>query len=332
MGKHKKGEKLPSERELSLYFGVSRLTLRKAIEQLENEKILKREWGKGIFINEVPEEKITKKYEIGFTIWHGEEISYHPVTLEILKGIWTFINGKFYDVDLIFVTPEIIKKKKYDIFLEKKIIGLILTVGQIPDEDTKKIKDIIPNVVFANKPSEKISVNFDNENETYRVTEYLIKKGHKKIGFINGNDKRESLLLAKKGYLKALKDYGISFNPEFYKSGEYTYQTGYEYGKEIIKYRPTAVILGDHLITEGFFDAIKEAGLKCPYDISIISINDFPFADYTNPPLTTLKIPFYEMGLKLAEKLINVIEGKEEKKEFLKGEIIERKSVMGGKT
>jgi len=328
LGKHKKGDKLPSERKLSLYFGVATLTLRRAIELLEKEGIVRKEWGKGIFINEIPEEKITKKYKIGLTIWQGEDISYHPVTLEILKGIYNGMNGKnSYDLEFIFITPEIIERKKYDIFLKKDIVGLILSVGQIPDKDIKEIKKIMPYVVFTNRPSEENSVNFDFEKETYKVTEYLIKKGHRKIGFINGNDNRESLFLAKKAYIKALKDYGIPFNLEIYKTGEYIYKTGYDYGKEVIKHRPTAVILGDNIITFGFLDALKEMGLKCPSDISIISFNDFPFFEYTEPPLTTLKIPYCEIGGRCVEKLINILEGRKEKKDFFEGEIVERESV-----
>lgn len=327
LGKHKKGDKLPSERELSLYFGVSRLTLRKAIEELSREGILIKEWGKGIFINKMPEDKVTKKYKIGITLWNGEEISFHPATLEFLRGAWSLLSGSLYDIELIFITPEVIEKKKYEFLVEKNIVGLILLVGQIPDKDIEKIKKLINHIVFINRQCEEISVNFDSEKQTYKVTEYLIKKGHKKIGFINGPDEREHLLMGKTGYIKCLEKYGISFNPEIYKSGEYLHKTGYIFGKEIIRHSPTAVILGDHLITFGFLDFLKEKGLKCPSDISIISFNDFPFAEYTDPPLTTVKIPFYEMAQKAVEKLMNVIEGKKEKKEFFEGEMIERESV-----
>lgn len=327
LGRHKKGDRLPSERELSLYFGISRLTLRRALEKLENEGVIFREWGKGIFVNDVENFYSGKKYKIGLTLWHDSEISYHPVTLELLRGMWCFLNDKEFEIDLIFITEKIVKKREYKIFNEKDIKGLIISVGEIPDSDTEKIKEIFPETIFINRPHEKNSVNFDFKIATYKATKYLIEKRHKKIGFINGPDERISLKESKEGYIKALEEHGINFKKEFYRSGNYSFESGYNFTEELVKNGVDSLICGDNVMVIGVFTKLKKMGIKCPYDISLISFNDFPFADHTEPPLTTIKVPFFEIGVKAVENLIDLIYGKEIDKEVFEGEIIERKSV-----
>jgi len=58
----------------------------------------------------------------------------------------------------------------------------------------------------------------------------------------------------------------------------------------------------------GCYDALAEHGLRCPEDVSVVGFNDMPFAARFNPPLTTVRIPHYEMGSKSAELLLEMLQ------------------------
>ena len=90
----------------------------------------------------------------------------------------------------------------------------------------------------------------------------------------------------------------MSFQDKMVKYGYYSEDTGYKLMKEFLKASdfPTAVITADDMIAAGAMKAIKEKRLNIQEDISIMGGNDMPIASYLDPLLTTMKIPFYEIG------------------------------------
>jgi LacI family transcriptional regulator len=66
----------------------------------------------------------------------------------------------------------------------------------------------------------------------------------------------------------------------------------------------TAVLAGNDLLALGCYDAMAERGLTCPDDISVVGFNDMPYVDKFSPPLTTVRIPLYELGVEAARLLL----------------------------
>jgi LacI family transcriptional regulator len=73
--------------------------------------------------------------------------------------------------------------------------------------------------------------------------------------------------------------------------------------------RPTAVVGGNDLIALGALRAIREAGLRCPDDVSLTGFNDMPFLDELRPALTSVHVPTHELGVEAARLLLEQIEG-----------------------
>ena len=59
----------------------------------------------------------------------------------------------------------------------------------------------------------------------------------------------------------------------------------------------------------GCYDVLAERGLRCPDDLSVVGFNDMPFSERFNPPLTTIRIPHYEIGASAAELLLERLAG-----------------------
>ncbi len=304
------GDKLIPERELASILGVDRNTVRRAISRLIEKKTLYREWGRGTFVSK--RLKVEPKVKnLGLTLWEKDAGIGHYSTMEVLRGLKEGINKeKRYGLMFLFITEEIVKKHTLHQLLEKtKISGLLIRISQFKKKDIKKVKNIPVVLLEPYGITDYPEVSFDYQKGFYIACEYLIKTGHKKIALINGP--RECSVITEKvllGYQRALKDYGISY--QRVKWGKYNEGAGYILTKELLKNSsPTAIITGDDTIAVGAIKAIKEKGLDIPEDISIIGCNDMPIASYIEPPLTTIKVPFYEIGKSAAELLVKIIEG-----------------------
>ncbi|MCX7706317.1 MAG: GntR family transcriptional regulator [bacterium] len=329
-GSYKKGDKIPSERNLAELLDVSLITVRRATDELTRQGILIKEWGRGIFVNRIPEDK-RKTLTVGLTCWqNGEQYSTHPVQFSIMQGVGEVFLGTNYGLKTVFITPELIQSKKYQqYFTSQKIDGLINIVLEIPDTDLEEIEKHIPYVVHGNRPERINGVSIDMESISYELTKKLIFFGHRNIGVINGPEEFTPNQLWLKGYKKAMEESNLEISKNNLKSADYCCESGYRLACEILAQRkkPTAIICGDDYLAVGCLNAIKKFGLNCPEDIWVFGFGDFPVARYSHPPLSTVKFSYYEMGKQLAYMLIKVIQREKiEAPVILTGEIIFRES------
>ena len=140
------------------------------------------------------------------------------------------------------------------------------------------------------------------------ATQHLIGKGHRRIGFINGEPWMDASADRLKGYRQALAGAGIAFDAALVRSGDWLPLQGHRYALELIAQtpRPTAIFCANDLMAMGALEAAAQQGLRVPQDISIMGYDDQELARYTNPPLSTLVLPNYEMGRRAVELLIEI--------------------------
>jgi LacI family transcriptional regulator len=167
----------------------------------------------------------------------------------------------------------------------------------------------------------------------FNATEHLIKKGHRRIGFINGESWMDAATDRMRGYRQALATYDIPFDAALIKEGDWLPLKGYQLAKELLAApaRPTAVLCANDLMALGAIEAAAELGLHVPNDVSIMGYDDQELARYTHPPLSTLVLPNYEMGRHAAELLIDSFaSGRPMRTGVIKvdGPVVERGSVL----
>lgn len=213
--------------------------------------------------------------------------------------------------------------------------GIIL-VSQSRKDDTfirEIIKKGIPIVVINRdvRDIKVINILSDDETGVYDGVSYLIRRGHKQIGFIQGRETFESSKLRKQGYIRALHDHTIESSESFVVAGEYTMAGGYKaMGKLLqLKSYPTAVFCANDDMAFGAVKAIKEVGLEIPKDIAIMGFDDSLFAQYMTPPLTTIKRPIDEISRVGIKLLFQVMEGQDIKIEkiYKPSTLVNRQSV-----
>jgi LacI family transcriptional regulator len=175
------------------------------------------------------------------------------------------------------------------------------------------------------------SVLGDNFEAGYSVMRHLIDLGHQSIAILKGPGKYSSLVDRYRGSLAAIAEAGMLPPPEYMPQPVSGHpKKGYLQMKEILACaeRPTAVVAVSDKAAFGALEAIHEAGLRVPEDISLIGIDDVMESQYTDPPLTTFAIPRHEMGVVAMRNLHDQISTKlfSAAKHVMYGELVVRSS------
>lgn len=191
--------------------------------------------------------------------------------------------------------------------------GLLLMVPLIPSSQlesnylTALRQKGFPYVLIdqTDAANQSTVVDSNNRQGAYEAITYLIKLGHKRIGFITGNMEINAARERLEGYKTALKENNLAFEKSLVVKGDFTQRAGYEAAKELLQLQqpPTAIFSPNDLAAFGVMEAIREAGLRIPEDMSVIGFDDLPQASLTYPKLTTVRQPLQEMG-KVAVKLL----------------------------
>lgn len=220
---------------------------------------------------------------------------------------------------------------------EKRLQGIICLGGNFIDLDEDSFRNIdIPivltsvNTVSLRGRDRYSTVGINNLQSAYNATEYLIKKGHKNIALMLGEENDFCVSWWRyKGYIKALEDNNIEVNDENLLIGDYDSEVAYKETMKFLKRRKdiTAIFAISDFMAMGVAKAVIDSGLVIGKDISIIGFDGMDVSCYYNPGITTIKQPKKEMAIKSVEILFEILKGKGENKHILLDtELIERES------
>jgi LacI family transcriptional regulator len=174
------------------------------------------------------------------------------------------------------------------------------------------------------------TVDATNWQGAYDATTYLINLGHRRIGFIMGHPLLNSAKERYDGYRSALQHNRIPDDKSLVISGDYLTQSGYLGAQKLLALpkRPTAIFASNDLSAFGALDAIHEAGLSIPDDVSIIGFDDLPHASLVYPKLTTVRQPLAQIGQVAVRLLLEKLEDpeKEARRVTLATELVIRDS------
>ncbi|MBO4637215.1 MAG: LacI family DNA-binding transcriptional regulator [Clostridiales bacterium] len=255
------------------------------------------------------------KFRIGILQWFSaEQEMADDYYLNIRKGIEDYCDKN---------SVEIVRNYRSDMEYKDNPEDLdgMICIGKFSDDEVKKLIKKNSNIVFVDMEVDKADITTIMP-DLYRAAmdslEYLEELGHKRIAYIGGveyafGSKKEPVKdLRRKAYLRFMRRRGDRWD-DILEEGEFTASSGYEltkrllgryYGKKKSKDAPTAIFAGSDAMAIGAVKAIREAGLAVPDDISVIGINDSNMSSFVEPPLTTVKVPSYDMGQYAANILL----------------------------
>lgn len=158
------------------------------------------------------------------------------------------------------------------------------------------------------------SVSHEYRKCAAEMTHYLIDMGHRRIGFIQGSPSIPSTFERLAGYRAALQERGIAYDPALVRSGEFNFETGVVFGRQLLtmKQRPTAIFGCNDEIAAGVIQAAYRIGLRMPDDLSVAGYDDADWARMLTPALTTISQSAAQTALEATELLLNLIGGNQE--------------------
>ncbi|KHO62070.1 transcriptional regulator, LacI family [Thermoanaerobacter sp. YS13] len=241
--------------------------------------------------------------------------AYHPFFLEVLAGIKAGLRKDKYDLILFTVDPESQDVTSYEkLCNDRKVEGAIVEGLKLSDPYIEEIKKTQIPTVLIDIPilTDKVGyVSSDNVQAAFEATSYLIKLGHRNIGFINGHNDAAVSFERLEGYKKALEKNNIPYKEEYVVFDDFTQEGGYNSFKTLVFEHPeiTAVFHASDLMAIGSFKAAKDLGMKVPDDISIVGFDDIELASLITPGLTTVRQDTFKMGYNAAKHLLSIIKG-----------------------
>jgi len=155
------------------------------------------------------------------------------------------------------------------------------------------------------------SVTVANEQGAYAATRHLIQIGHERLAAITGPLHLTNARQRLEGFRRALHESKLTVAPEYFHETTFDRAGGYSKGRLILKLlpRPTAIFAGNDMIALGVIQAIRELGLNCPEDVSVMGFDDLDFAELISPSLSSVSQSGYQLGATAAHILMDRLKG-----------------------
>jgi LacI family transcriptional regulator, galactose operon repressor len=156
------------------------------------------------------------------------------------------------------------------------------------------------------------AVTGDDHEGIALAVEHLARMGHERVAHLAGSQSLYTGWSRYQGFVDAMHAAGLELDPELVVFSEaFTEPEGARCCAELLDRRCefTAIVAGNDLLALGCYDALGERGLRCPEDVSVVGYNDMPFVDRFQPPLTTVRVPHYELGATAAGLMLEQLRG-----------------------
>ncbi len=250
---------------------------------------------------------------LGLMLPSASAYSQHDPFYSLLTtGITTCAQELGYNVMLYSAAAED-EPEKAARLIDKLVAGLVLVS---PPENTPLYEECdrlrIPFVtVLAGPQSGRLTINSDDYRGGRMATEHLIAQGHRRIAHLKGRSGVVTTLPRYRGYVDALREYGLSIEPALTMPGDFNLACAYESTRRLALMsegeRPTAIFAANDLSAHGAIDAIADCGLKTPDDIAVVGYDDTWYATVTRPALTSVNMDVAGIGYQAARALLRLI-------------------------
>jgi DNA-binding LacI/PurR family transcriptional regulator len=245
-----------------------------------------------------------------------------PMTDLVIAGIGDVARERGYGLLIRAAHPREPDPSLLRPLLENRADGAFLFLSGEPELRhwyVAKLRELgFPFVLFEtwDQPGVMTVTGADREGAR-ELTDHLIKAGHERIAFVTTTVPWPMLEQRMLGYHDALDAAGLA--PMTFTGGTWTPGTGEALAAAILDgdRRPTAIMCGNDLLALGAIRSVRQRGLKVPEDVAVTGFDDFHFAEFTDPALTTVRIPGYEIGRTAGQALVDLLEGEAESPQHL---------------
>mgnify|MGYP000956187358 FL=1 len=237
----------------------------------------------------------------------------NPFYSELVRGIERVTSKNNYHLLLVGSNqkPEII----HNLIVQRYLDGLIV-IGAYSELLFYLKKTDLPFILVDSylQDDTVYSVGIDDRYGGYIATKYLLESGHRRIGLLTGELLDNGVYMERfKGYRRALEEKGLRVDDKNIYETETSFRGGYEGVDKLLDQNNslTGIFSTADIISVGVLKKLKEMEVSVPDDLSLISFDDNPFAEFLYPALTTINQSIIIKGSCAAKLLMDVINNKE---------------------
>ncbi|WP_340004977.1 LacI family DNA-binding transcriptional regulator [Paenibacillus sp. FSL K6-0276] len=215
----------------------------------------------------------------------------------------------------------------------KRVDGIIANNSVLTEELSEELNQLkFPYISIGEIIAPGSWVDFDNEAGGSMLTEHLVEQSYSKIAFIGGQQQEKIYTHRLGGYLSALQQTDLTVHQQWIINCKADEHDSYHAALELLQReeRPDSVVCMNSYVAFGVLQAAKTLGLDVPSQLGIAAFDEYPLSRYTTPPLTSLNIDTFKLGVSSGQLLMERIRGNDmpHKHLLMEPELIPRQSTM----
>jgi LacI family transcriptional regulator len=235
----------------------------------------------------------------------------NPLFPPIARGIEDALNERGYVALLVNTDNDDERELKLvETLRSRQVDGFIVATARLSHPLLETMAHWSTPTVLINRVMDHdgfSSVVGNDAAGVHAAVDHLAQLGHRRIVHLAGPDYLSTGRIRSQAFAEAMRGHRFRIRKADVVTCEsYSVSAGYAAGRRLFATQAdvTAIFASNDLIALGAMQAIRDEGLVCPGDVSIVGFNDMPFVDQSSPPLTTIRLPQYAVGVQAAELLL----------------------------
>jgi LacI family transcriptional regulator len=235
----------------------------------------------------------------------------NPLFPPIVRGIEDVLTAAGYSALIVNTDNDAARESAQVASLRsRQVEGMIFATARLQHPLLEQLVAEGVAMVLVNRRVESAAipnVTSDDASGVTAAVHHLIGLGHRRIAHLAGPQSTSTGTVRLRAYRHAIADAGVTEDDSLIEVCEYwTENEGAKAVRRLLDVdaRFTAILAGNDLLALGAYEALGERGLICPDDVSVVGFNDIRFMDKLRPPLTSIRIPHYEIGAEAARVLL----------------------------
>jgi LacI family transcriptional regulator len=314
-------------RDVAKLAGVSMATVSSVVNRRAgvSTKLTERVW-KAIEALDYHPDTVARSLRVGRTKMVGVVMPQiaSPFYAEVLRGVEEEAKQRDYSVLICDSAADPnLEQRLLNSLLARRVDGILLASTDPHFSAHPLLRRKMPVVFFDRLPAScrGPAVMVNNVEGAFEATRYLIEVGHRRIAIITGPPTILTAAERVEGFRNAMGTAGLPIPEGYLQSGEFRLEGGYRCALEMMNLspRPTALFATNYEMTLGTLRALRELGIRCPQEVSVMGFDDFvmgvdgfSWATMFSPQLTTVAQPSYEIGREALRLLLGRIEKSED--------------------
>lgn len=255
----------------------------------------------------------SRTFTIGVVIPGRPDFQFSPMHGEILRGISDVATDLSYDILLRIPHASQDSFNYGDLVTGSKADGVLVIFPGEREAGIRALeKQNCPAVLLNSKSSVLDYVDVDNRDGAEKAVRHLVRQGRTRIGMINGNLGKSGFRARYEAYRRVLEEENLPHGQELVVQGfvEFSdpFPPNYSVVQNLLQHKVDAIFAASDALARVAVKAVKDAGLRIPQDVAVVGFDDAQESAHMEPPLTTVRQPFFDLGREAMKLLAARIE------------------------